>query len=181
MAKGVITALSAVAVALSAAPAWAGHAHEHGVAELRVAVEGGEVAIEFATPLDNLVGFEHEPRTDGQRRALAAAEERLQQAQALFVLPEAAGCTVQAVSLDSPWPQGGGHAHDHDDGHDHGAGHAELVVDYRLRCSRPAALDGVQVRLFEAFPRLREIRAQRVSARGQGAAVLRPGKTALPL
>src|SRR5690606_20886978 len=61
-----------------AVPALAQHAaHEHGVADLRVAAEGNTVVIEFDSPLDNLVGFEHAPRDDAQRMALRTAEKRL--------------------------------------------------------------------------------------------------------
>ncbi|MGB0128732.1 MAG: DUF2796 domain-containing protein [Rhodocyclaceae bacterium] len=40
------------------------HAHEHGVAKLDVASDGGALAINVESPLDNRVGFEHAPRTD---------------------------------------------------------------------------------------------------------------------
>ena len=112
--KPVLAALSGLCLMLGSAAAQAQHAHEHGVAELRVAA-------------------------DNERR------------------------------------------HDAADAHARGLGHAELVAGYTLRCEAPAALDALGVRLFEAFPRLREIRAERVSAQGQAAATLRPQATVLPL
>jgi Protein of unknown function (DUF2796) len=36
-------------------------AHEHGVAELNLALDGKELWIEFSSPAVNLVGFEHTP------------------------------------------------------------------------------------------------------------------------
>lgn len=176
--------LSAAALLLSAAPAGAQHAHgahEHGVAELRVAVEADVIEIEFASPLDSLVGFEHAPRTAAQRKAMAAADATLREPARLFALPAAAGCEPKEVVLVSPWPQGGGQSHDAADADDGGERHAELVASYRLQCARPAAADALQVRLFAAFPRLREIRAERVSPRGQGAARLTARQTSLPL
>ena len=67
----------------SASPVHADAAHEHGVAVLRVVSEGATLMIEFVSPLDNLVGFEHAPRTDAQRTALRAAQARLRDAAAL--------------------------------------------------------------------------------------------------
>lgn len=167
-----------------AAPAtMAGGAHEHGLAALRVAVDGGALEIELATPLDTLVGFEHAPRTAAQRAALQAAERGLRDGAALFGLPEAAGCALMAVSLASPWLQSedradaGGAAHVQAGDGDHG----ELVAGYRFQCARPQALDALQLRLFELFPRLRAVRAEWASAHGQGAATLTPKQARLGL
>lgn len=181
-----------LALLLSAAPAMAepAHgAHEHGVAELRVAIEAGALEIEFVSPLDSLVGFEHAPRTAAQRKALAAAETTLRDAAQVFALPAAAQCALQEAMLASPWPQGAGsgQAHDaaaggdHAKAGDHDEGHTEMVATYRLQCAQPAALDALQLRLFAAFPRLREVRAERVSARGQAAARLTARQASLAL
>jgi hypothetical protein len=157
-------------------------AHEHGVAELRVAVDGGRVVIEFASPLDNLVGFEHAPQTAAQRRALAAAEQRLRAVDTLFVTPSAAACAVTAIELESPYPQdagpqSGAPAHRED----HAAPHAELHASYELECAVPAALKEVRVGLIEAFPRIRRIRAQTATPGGQRAVVLDASRRVLPL
>jgi len=181
--KPVLAALCGLSLMAGSAAAHAQQAHEHGVAELRVAVDADELVIEFASPLETLVSFEHEPRTEAQRAALATAEARLRDFDSLFSLPAAARCVLRGVALDSPWLQGAAHEHRHDAAHarDHHDGHAELVAGYTLRCEAPAALDELGVRLFEAFPRLREIRAERVSAQGQGAATLRPRVSVVPL
>ncbi len=67
----------------NASPVHVDAAHEHGVAVLRVVSEGATLMIEFVSALDNLVGFEHAPRTDAQRTALRAAQARLRDAAAL--------------------------------------------------------------------------------------------------
>lgn len=162
-------------------------AHEHGVATLRVASAGKALVIEFLSPLDNLVGFEHEPRSDEQRKAMADAETLLRDGAALFSLPAAAGCQLLGAKLDSPWLQSEQPGHDHGHGHSdvQGAaaqeGHADLTASYRFECSSPDRLDSLNTRLFDSFPRLREVRAERATASGQGAAVLTPGKAELPL
>lgn len=161
--------------------AFAQGGHEHGVARLQVAIDGGQLAVELQSPLDNLVGFEHEPSTEAQRRALADAEARLREFGALFVLPAAAGCVLSEVELESPWHAGHDQAHDHDQEHDHEEAHGEMHVRYLLNCATPEALTGMTVKLAEAFPRTARIRAETATPRGQNALTLTRGKDKLPL
>jgi hypothetical protein len=160
-------------------------AHEHGVAELKVAVDGANLFVEFVSPLDNLVGFEHAPATVAQREALRRAELRLRDFPAMFALPQAAGCVLESVTLDGPWLQTAEHDHPHDEHAAHtepdAGGHAELVAAYQLVCAHPEALDGLETGLFTHFPRLQQIRAERASIRGQSAITLRAGRVRLPL
>jgi len=164
-------------------------AHEHGVAELRVAVEGKALHIEYASPLDTLVGFEHAPTDERQHRQLAEAESMLRNAARLFRLPAAAGCVLKKAELSSPWAMARqGHGadeaddHDHDHEHAHAAeGHAEMEAAYAFECARPQALDTLELLVFDAFPRTREVRAERVSDRGQAALSLTPQRRQLPL
>lgn len=179
-------ALWALGLMMAAAPVAAEQvhgAHEHGVAELRVAIDGGAIELEFASPLDSLVGFEHAPRTAAQRKAFTAAEAVLRDPAQVFALPAGAGCEPKDVTLASPWSQraADGRAPEPGAADDGDPGHAELVARYRLECARPAALDVLQIRLFPAFPRLREIRAERVSPRGQAATRLTPRQASLAL
>ncbi|NMG34400.1 DUF2796 domain-containing protein [Azoarcus sp. TTM-91] len=158
-------------------------AHDHGVAELRVALEGRMLQVEYASPLDTLVGFEHAPSDERQHRLLAEAEATLRNAGRLFRLPAAAGCGLKTVELSSPWAlarQEPAAEVEHD--HSHAAGgHAEMEVAYTFECGRPQALDTLEVLVFDAFPRTREVRAERVSERGQAAQVLNPQRRQLPL
>ena len=43
-------------------------AHVHGVAHLNVALEDNELYIEFISPAANIVGFEHQPKTEKTKR-----------------------------------------------------------------------------------------------------------------
>ena len=178
---GLIALLGANAVSAQHAHA----PHEHGAASLRVAIDGELLQIEFASPLDNLVGFEHAPRTDPQRKALADAESLLNRFERLFVVPAAAGCKLTGTELEHPFDDHAGHEHagngHADDEHGDAPDHAELSITYTLRCAAPAALDTLQVGVFDAFPRTGRIRAERVSPRGQTAATLSAKQRALAL
>ena len=181
-----LLSLLAAASLPSAANAQHTHgAHEHGAAEVTVALDGQALVIELISPLDNLVGFEHAPANDTQRAALVEAGRLLSDADAMFALPVAAACRFEHADIESPWPMAAmapaagqaGHAHAHPTRGDH----EEAVVTYRYTCAQPAALQRIDVRAFARFPRLREIRAEHATARGQGAAVLTPAAAALAL
>lgn len=169
---------------------WAQGVHEHGAARLQVAIDGTQLVIELQSPLDNLVGFEHRPVSDAQRRALAEAQATLRDFDALFVLPAVAGCAVAGIELVLPANAGKDHAHDHraergeghahDDHADDGV-HGELHARYQLSCTRPQVLTGIVVRLTEVFPRTARIRAETATPSGQGAVTLTRGNNRLPL
>lgn len=97
------------------------HAHEHGVADLRVAIDGSTLLIEFESPLDNLVGFEHAPRDEAQFEALHRLGYVLRGHEGLFGLPQAANCVLTDLQIESPYSLH--HGHDHEHGHDHPSEH----------------------------------------------------------
>ena len=181
-----LLSLLAAASLPSAAHAQHTHgAHEHGAAELTVALDGQALVIELISPLDNRDGFEHAPANDTQRAALAEAGRLLSDAEAMFALTAAAACRFEQADIESSWTMAAvvpaaGHANAAHAPPARGE-HEEVVVSYRYTCLQPAALQGIDVRAFARFPRLREIRVEHATARGQGAAVLTPAAAALAL
>lgn len=168
--------ISALCLLVAASAAAQPASHRHGVAELKVAVDGRTLVVDYEAPLDDLIGFEHAPRTAAQRRALADAQATLRDFGRLFVLPAVAGCTVREVTVASPWTDAGAPPAAHDD-HAHGALRASYVLD----CARPEQLRELRLAVFGAFPRTRRVDAEWVAPRGQGAAVLTPAQPALAL
>jgi hypothetical protein len=76
-------------------------AHVHGQAALEIAVDGETVQLNLYSPLDNLLGFEHAPRTEEERRAVRAMAAKLHQARSLFVFTPSAGCRLESTHLNS--------------------------------------------------------------------------------
>ena len=74
-------------------------AHVHGAATLQVAVDAQTLTLDFSSPLDNLIGFEHPPRDDKQKAAVKAMADRLNHADGLFVATAEAQCALQSVKL----------------------------------------------------------------------------------
>lgn len=172
-------------------PAWAGKAHEHGVARLDIGVEAGRITLNLEVPLEDLVGFERAPRTDAERAAVAAALARLQDADKAVRVDGSAGCGAAKVSLVAPaWGisattsataapvEGAASAPKAASG----AGapgplareaHGDLEATYEFRCSNAPRAGHVELGLFEAFARLRRVEVQAVTPRGQMKVVLR--------
>jgi hypothetical protein len=150
----ILLVIAPVPAADKPAPA-SGPAHQHGAASLQVSLEEDVLQIALEGPADNLLGFEHAPRNEAQRKMVERAEQQLKQPARVDVKLPAAGS---------------------------GEMHSEIEAEWRWKCGKPGALAHVDVGgLFKAFPRLKQLKVQIVSARGQKTAVLRPGASRLKI
>jgi hypothetical protein len=98
--KAMLAASMAIAFAVPVLAQSSG-AHVHGQAGLEIAVDGETVQLNLYSPLDNLLGFEHAPRTEEERRAVRAMAAKLHQAGSLFVFTPSAGCRLESTNLNS--------------------------------------------------------------------------------
>lgn len=92
--------------------------HEHGLAQLQVAVEGRQIQLQLASPMYNFAGFGM-PKDEAQRERVAQIEQQLESGEGLFVF-EGLKCKLLSASL-----QGGAFAASHDEEHGHHDEHAE--------------------------------------------------------
>ncbi len=140
-----------------------GHgAHVHGQARLMLAVDGNTVQISLESPLDNLLGFEHAPRTPREKQAAEAMLARLKAPETLLALSPAAGCKAGPAQVSALPGQ---------DGQD---SHGDLEADFSFTCASPPR--ELEVKLFAAFPRLKRLDVQLATPAGQAAHRLGPGK-----
>lgn len=128
-------------------------AHQHGHGTLKIAIEGRTVDIELAAPGDDIVGFEHAPKTNAQKAAVEKAIQQLSSPLALFVLPAAAACTVKEAKADVD--------------RSGGADHSEFKATYKLECGTPKALASIRFEFFKIFPRAVELDVAIVSEKAQ--------------
>jgi hypothetical protein len=161
-------------------PAWAGKAHEHGVARLDVAVEPLRVTFLLEMPLDSLVGFEREPRGDAEKALVDAAVARLKDAAALFRIDPAAGCKPGKVSLESA-ALGLGAAAAATGTPAAKDAHADIDASFDFDCKDGSKAGFVEVGLFDAFARLQRVDVQTATRRGQMKATLKRPVTRVPL
>lgn len=139
--------------------------HVHGVAELDVAIDERHLTVMLTSPLDNLLGFEHAPRTDEERALAADVLQQLERFDNL-VLPDPAGeCSLQTVTLDADALTGlPAHSHSHAGHHrDHGAhaeSHADLELTAVFECKQGPAVAYLDSSLFDAFGGLQHLNVQ---------------------
>ncbi|MFZ3580647.1 DUF2796 domain-containing protein [Loktanella sp. DJP18] len=161
-------------------------AHVHGVSQLEVAIEGGDVTLDLKSPGMDIVGFEYPASTAADRDAVAAAIQRLLDVGDIVAMTDAAGCRLTAASarLDSGEHEHVGHddhgdAHAEDDYDDHGdehaadeegAEHSAFQATYRFACDAPDMLTAITFPFFDQFTTAQEIEAQYVTDTGAGSA-----------
>jgi hypothetical protein len=186
-------ALSLIAL-VAALPAFAEEtrqldAHEHGVGTLDIAIEGRTVGMAFEAPGADIVGFEYAATSDADLATITQALATLSAPLDLFVMPDAAGCTVVDAKAELEGEDGHGahdehhddddedheeqaeHDHDdhgHDDHADHAddAGHTAFHAAYRLTCDTPDALTAINFAYFETFPNAQEVEVQIITGSG---------------
>jgi hypothetical protein len=144
-------------LAVAAAPAFAQHkrhagAHEHGSGRLGMAIEGQRLNLELEVPADDIVGFEHAPKTAKQKAAVEAALKTLQGPLELFSMPEAAGCKVAEVKADRTAE---------------GGDHSEFRAVYALDCTVPDKVTSIGFGYFKAFPKAQRLDVTVITAKGQ--------------
>lgn len=123
--------------------------HEHGKVTLNLALEGGTLAAEIEAPAINVVGFEHAPRTEAERKTVTEAAAWLSSGARILGVPANAGCRRTSADLQPPeWGKDAGHDHDHEHEHEHehseGEDHADYRLSLRYTCSNPAALAWIE-------------------------------------
>ena len=143
--------------------------HVHGTATMQIAIEGNNVEVALIAPLESLLGFERAPRNDKERQAVQMMMKQLSDPSALLIPTAAARCTpakprITAPALDARTKVPGHEKHDE--------AHAELEAVISFRCAVPAALNSMEVRLFDVFPRLQKLKAEVAASGKQSAANL---------
>lgn len=149
-------------------------AHVHGAGDLEVVQDGNGVFISLNTPLYNVLGFEHMPKTDTER-VKARRVTSLLKANGLFLFSDDAQCKRSAHKIYSEVlnPHSHGPQGDHQQ-HDHESEHSDLRVAYEFECEKPAALKEIEVRVFRQFPSFEKIEVQALFPSGQIGASLTP-------
>lgn len=158
-------------------------AHEHGVAQLNVVLDGQALELELESPAMNLVGFEHAAENAADKAKVAAARSQLQDPQALFGLG-AGACSLSATELESRLFEDEQHEdeHEHEEHHDHDkdSEHSEIHAHYQLDCKKPGELRQLNLsELFKRFPATTKIQVQLIGPNGQQGVELTPAKPSL--
>ncbi len=164
-------------------------AHVHGFVSINLAIDDEKLQIEFVSPAESIVGFEYEPSTATERKAVVDAIALLRNPAKLFVLPAGAGCELHEVEAERhveddheehaeheehkehEEDEHAKHGEDGEDEHAHedsgvGESHSEFHAHYHFDCKN-TVIETIELRLFETWPRIEEVRVQALTPRGQ--------------
>ncbi len=152
-------------------------AHEHGNAELQLAVEGNRIDLLFTSPAYNLLGFEHRARTGEQKAAVQETTRWL----GATPLVDTTGPSCKVMEADVQH-QSGADGHDH---HDHGSGHSgsehpesthtDFEVAQTLTCAGLGDGTTLSTPLIGRFPEIEHLSVEWVWSGGQGSGRLEQG------
>jgi hypothetical protein len=142
-------------------------AHVHGEAELNLVVDGQQLLVEFISPLDNLLGFEHAPQTAEQTQAYHDLEQQLTDYRVLFSISNA-DCVQTEQQTEVLF------AEEH-------VGHAEWHGEYHLHCTEFGNEASLELQLFSNYPGVEILSIQLISAKGQSQSIASKGSDHIPL
>jgi hypothetical protein len=161
------------------------HAHEHGKVTLNAALEGASLIIMLESPAANVVGFEHAPRTDAERSAVAKAAAFLRGGTGLFALPADAQCRFEKTNLTEPaWEKGHDSQEDHEHDHEHEEeheGHTDYEARFTYRCAQAAKLAWLEPSLLGQMSGVTEARVNLVTPSGQRSEVVKSPRARVSL
>ena len=173
--------------------------HEHGSANLDIAIDNNMVVIRFESPAVNIIGFEYHPNNANQKSLISAAENKLSNFATSFKLVGESNCLIVRSSADwvsehsehSEHLEHSEHSeHSEDEEHsDHKAitdenletEHAEFIVEFELQCEQISNLTAIDVPLLAIFPAIEEIDVQVIYLGGQIKQELTPNNTLISL
>lgn len=151
-------------------------AHVHGEAELNLLIDGTTIAIELKSPALNVLGFEHEPKTDKEKEVVKQANKKLSNYKNIISI---AGLSCQVVESEIESPYGseheeGHHEHDHhdEDHHSEDDDHGDYYLSYSLRCENTNKLKTIEVKVFDNFQGFETIEATWINQTDLGSAEL---------
>ena len=160
------------------------HAHQHGVAQMQMVIAGKDVLIEVASPLFNVVGFEHKPNSEQQKKAFKQQVSAISKGD-LIALTAEAQCRLESNDIDHPFADShahNDHEHEHEGDHtsDYKQTHNNLRFEYQLHCESPQNLNDVNTQpLFTAWPNLQTLNVEWVYNNRQSAKTLSPDQPLL--
>ncbi|MBX9754700.1 MAG: DUF2796 domain-containing protein [Pseudomonadaceae bacterium] len=149
-------------------------AHQHGAAQLNVALDGNTLELALESPTMNIVGFEHAAVSASDQAAAAKAKQQLQDPLALFSIVPGANCRVTKLEVASQVFAAATAATNN------ASVHSDVDADYALTCSHPELLQGIDLsELFKRFPATQKIQVQLIGPKGQQGGELSPANPRL--
>jgi hypothetical protein len=139
-----------------------GHRHAHGEVEVELVLEAnGRLSGHLKGAMDGFLPFEHVPKTDAQRKLVSELRSNLVKPNWLVSVNPEGRCEQESVRAVSPLFEG------KDSG-----GHANLEVEFSLRCANPEMIRALNFEVLSNTKRLKKVELEFVGPKGQAKAVL---------
>jgi hypothetical protein len=155
------------------------HTHVHGAAEMNIVVDGKKVMVEFRSPAEGVMGFEHEARTDADKKkrdaAMKAIKERFSD---MVIFDKKLGCAAQPgeiVLVQTDTGASKGHKHGKGDPKK-GGEHREVRATHNFTCDQDPAGSRVRFAVTKMFSGIRELKVQVLSGAKQSGATIKKDK-----
>jgi hypothetical protein len=156
--------------------------HEHGAANVMLAMEGEKLQLSFEVPSESLIGFEHFPKSQDQRWYFNEAIKSLLEPSKLFSIPADAECLLVGINVSQSLfaakdehghEEKDEHGHEEKDEHGHDESekseiHSEFISKYHWNCEHLDEIDSIGTQLMNIFPRIEEIRVRWITKNNQG-------------
>lgn len=146
--------------------------HVHGHGTLALVVEGNDLQIELSVPGMDIVGFESEPESSREKKAVETALADLKEPLKLITFPEYAGCTV--ISADASILLEGHEVPDTPGGTEKTGGteedenrHTEFRASYAMTCANTTAITSIYFPFFNRFSGSTKLAVTAITANGQ--------------
>lgn len=175
----IVSVMLSAALAVDAAEKRHADGHVHGIAEVNIAVEGKKIVIELRTPTEGLMGFEHEAKTDAEKKKRDAALQTLERRFAdLVILDTKLGCKsqpglVRIVQSENRDAKDKKHGHDADK---KSGEHREAKAAFEYECQQNPAGSSVRFGVTKLFPEIHELKVQVLSDAKQSGATIKKDK-----
>ena len=140
-------------------------AHVHGTAKLNIAVEERTATVEFESPAESIIGFEHRAKTAAEQQKQGRALDLLKNTiGSMVIFEEVLGCRWSPISLDVVQQD---------------QGHSEAHGVFAVICDRPLAGSTVGFRFTKTFPAIQTVEVQVVAPTQQVGATIKQDRGAV--
>ena len=158
-------------------------AHAHGVAEVNIAIDGSKAEVESRAPAESVMGFEHEAKSESDKKKRDAALRTVQtKMNQMVVFDPKLSCkfsevkTVVVEEKDEPGKtQSDKSAHGHKD-QKKTAAHREVRATFSVACDKTLAGGRATFGVHKTFPAIGEIKVQVLGDANQSGATIKKDK-----
>lgn len=122
-------------------------AHVHGSAQLSLAFDGINGKLEFESPAESIIGFEHQAKTDGQKKQVKEALEILKtKMPEMIVFNPELGCVFKLTEAQVKMSNE--------------TNHSETHANFDLVCNKSPKGSELTFQFTKIFPKLKKVKAQ---------------------